>query len=242
MFKKILFSLSIGILSFVFTATGYAGWLDVVKSMIPASATQTKLSDTQIGQGLREALSLGIDRAVASAGREGGFLDNDAIKIKFPEKLAMVETGMRKIGMGSKIDEFETGVNRAAEKAAPEAKEILLDALVGMSIQDAQKLLKGGDTAATDYFRKTSWDRLYTAFQPYMHKTMDQYAASQSYNQIIAAYQKIPFAKKPVMVSADEYATNKALEGLFFLVAEQEKKIRTDPAARVTDILKSVFG
>ena len=155
--------------------SAHAGWFSQLKQLVPTSATQTKLSETTIGKALREALSIGIDKAVASASQEGGYLKNDAIKIKFPENLSMIETGLRKIGMGSKIDAFEGSVNRAAEKAAPHAKEILLDALVNMSIDDAEKLLKGGDTAATDYFKSTSWDRLYDAFQPYISQTMNQY-------------------------------------------------------------------
>lgn len=223
--------------------SAHAGWMSALKEKLMASpAAQTSLSETQIGKGLREALSIGIDKAVAAASKSGGYLDNEAIKIKFPENLAMVETGMRKIGMGSTIDAFEVSVNRAAETAAPAAKEILLDTLMDMSFEDAQQLLKGGDTAATDYFKKKSSDRLFTAFQPSIQKAMNQYKASEAYNQIISSYQKIPFAQKPKLVSADQYATQKALDGLFHLVAEQEKKIRTDPAARATELLKSVFG
>ena len=220
----------------------HAGWLDSLKSMIPSSMKQTSLSETKIGKGLREALSLGIDKAVAMASKEGGYLNNPAIKIKFPENLSMVETGLRKIGMGSKIDAFEARVNKAAEQAAPEAKKVLLDALFEMSIEDAEKLLQGGDTAATDYFKSKTWDELHSAFRPKLQDAMSQNQASQMYNQVIAMYEKIPFAQKPNLVSADDYATNKALEGLFHLVGEQEKEIRNNPAARATQLLKSVFG
>ena len=187
-------------------------------------------------------MNIGIEKAAAAASQEGGYPDNDAIKIKFPKNLSMIETGLRKIGMGSKIDAFETSVNRAAEKAAPAAKDILLDALLDMSIEDGQKLLRGGDTAAADYFKEKSWDNLYAAFQAAINTAMSKYQVAQTYNDITGAYQKIPFAKKPDLVSADEYAANKALEGLFVLIAEQEKKIRTDPAARATELLRSVFG
>jgi len=210
--------------------------------LIPSSAAQTSLSETQIGKGLKEALSVGIDKAVAAASQKDGYLKNDAIRIRFPENMTMMETALRKIGMGSRIDAFEVGVNRAAEQAAPEAKAILLEALFEMSIEDAQKLLKGGKTAATDYFKKKSWDNLYKAFLPYLGTAMNQSQATQTYNQMVETYQKIPFAKKPALVSADAYATGKALDGLFYLMAEQEKKIRTDPAARATELLQSVFG
>lgn len=234
--------LSVFCVIFFSGTVAYAGWLDALKQLVPASVAQTTLSETQIGKGLKAALSAGIDKAVQSASREGGYLDNEAIRIRFPENLSMVETGLRKIGMGSKIDAFELSVNRAAEKAAPEAKSILLDALMDISIEDARKLLEGGETAATDYFRSKSWDNLYRAFEPRLAETMSRYQASQRYDQLIAMYQKIPFAQKPALVGADEYATTKALDGLFLLVAEQEKKIRTDPSARATELLKTVFG
>lgn len=217
------------------------GWVGFLQDVFP-SVSSTKLSETTIGQGLREALSIGIDKAVSAASQRGGYLENEAIRIRFPEQLSVIETGLRTVGMGAAFDEFEQSVNRAAEAAAPQAKEILLNALFDLSIDDARKLLRGGETAATDYFRTRSWGELHQAFRPYLKKTMERYRASEIYNQLIAAYQKIPFAQKPALVSADEYATDKALEGLFYLVAEQEKKIRTDPAARVTDLLRSVFG
>lgn len=230
------------VLFFSVSNIAQAGWFESLKAMIPASTKQASLSDTKIGKGLREALSVGIDKAVARASQEGGYLNNPAIKIRFPENLSMVESGLRKIGMGEKVDAFETRVNKAAEQAAPKAKNILLDALFEMSIEDAENLLKGGDTAATDYFKSKTWNKLHAAFQPKLEKAMSQNQASQMYNQLIAMYEKIPFAQKPQLVSADDYATNKALEGLFHLVGEQEKEIRTNPAARATKLLQTVFG
>jgi len=218
-----------------------AGWMDFFSKKMQ-SVQSTGLDETKIGQGLKEALSIGIDRAAASAGREGGYLDNPAIRIRFPEKLALAEKGLRKIGMGSQIDDFERSVNRAAEKAAPAAKGILLDSLFAMSIEDARKVLGGGPTAATDYFREKTWESLTRALRPQMESAMSRFGAAQKYNQLIQAYEKIPLASKPEVVGADAYATQKALEGLFFLVGEQEKKIRQDPSARVTDLLQKVFS
>lgn len=203
---------------------------------------QTALSDTKIGQGLKEALSIGIDNAVKKAGTVGGYSQNDLIKIRFPQQLSMVEKGLRTLGMSSKIDDFEKSVNGAAEAAAPQAKGALLDAVMGLSFEDTQKIFKGGDTAATDYFKKTTWDRLYQAVSPLMKEALNQYGVSQKYDQLIQTYNKIPLAAKPNLISADQYATTKALDGLFVLIAEQEKAIRTDPKARVTDLLKSVFS
>lgn len=219
----------------------HAGWKEQLQTALEP-LQQVSLSDTKIGQGLKEALSVGIDNAVKKASAAGGYSQNDLIRIRFPQQLSMIEKGLRVIGMGTKVDDFEKSVNQAAEAAAPQAKGALLDAVMGMSFADAQGILKGKDTAATDYFKKTTWDRLYQAVSPSMKKTLDQYNVSQKYDQLLQAYNKIPLAAKPKLVSADQYATTKALDGLFVLIAEQEKMIRTDPKARVTDLLKTVFS
>lgn len=219
----------------------HAGWKEQLQSALKP-LQQASLSDTKVGQGLKEALSVGIDNAVKKASASGGYSKNDLIKIRFPQQLSLVEKGLRTIGMGAKVDDFEKSVNQAAEAAAPQAKGALLDAVMGMSFADAQGILKGTDTAATDYFKKTTWDRLYQTVSPSMKKTLDQYSVSQKYDQLLQAYNKIPLAAKPKLISADQYATTKALDGLFVLIAEQEKKIRTDPTARVTDLLKTVFS
>lgn len=229
------------ITSLLLSSQVHAGWLDSFSKVIKPMS-EKKLGETQIGQGLKEALSVSVDKAVQSASKEGGFNKNQAIRIEMPEQLAMMETVLRKVGMGAKVDEFEQGVNRAAEQAAPQAKKIFLNALFNMSIDDARLLLKGDNTAATQYFRKQTFQDLYKTFQPQLQKEMSKHRVSQTYDQMIAAYNKIPLAKKPKAISADEYATNKALDGLFYLVAEEEKKIRTDPKARVTDLLKTVFA
>ncbi|MFA6600777.1 MAG: DUF4197 domain-containing protein [Candidatus Omnitrophota bacterium] len=219
----------------------HAGWADKFKELLKP-ATQTSLGATKIGQGLKEALSIGIDRAVAEAGKKDGYAANPAIRIKLPDSLASVSGMMRKVGMGPSLDAFEANVNRAAEQAAPASKKILLDALFAMNIEDAQKLLKGGETAATDYFKAKTREPLYQAFLPKMQEAMSSYSVAQKYNQLATAYAGLPVPSKPKLESADTYATNKALDGLFYLVAQQEKKIRTDPAARVTELLKTVFA
>lgn len=219
----------------------FAGWRDTMGAAVQ-KFQQKSLQDTDVGRGLKEALSAGIDKAVASAGKEGGYSANPAIRIGFPEKLSLVEKGLRAAGQGGVIDDFETSVNRAAETSAPLAKDILLDALVSMSIEDARGLLSGGDTAATTYFRKKTWDKLHAAFLPRMQTGLNQYGVTQKYDQLIGTYSKIPFAAKPALVSADQYATNQTLEGLFHLIAREEMNIRTNPAARSTALLKEVFG
>ncbi len=238
-FQKMLFF----VLFFFLTSASllHAGWKEQLRSMLKP-LQQVSLNDTKVGQGLKEALSVGIDKAVEKASSAGGYSKNDLIKIRFPQQLSLVEKGLRAVGMGAKVDDFEKSVNQAAEAAAPQAKGALLDAVMGMSFADAQGILKGGDTAATDYFKKTTWDRLYQTVSPSMKKTLDRYSVSQKYDQLLQAYNKIPLAAKPKLISADQYATTKALDGLFVLIAEQEKKIRTDPTARVTDLLKTVFS
>jgi len=218
-----------------------AGWKDTFNAATQ-KLQQTSLQDTEVGKAMKEALSVGIDKAVANAGKEGGYSANPAIRIRFPENLSLVEKGLRTIGMGPKIDDFEASVNKAAEESAPLAKDVLLNALVSMSIEDAKGLLSGGDTAATDYFRKETWAELHTAFKPRMKTALNQHGVSQKYDQLIGAYSKVPFAAKPAMVSSDEYAATKTLDGLFKLIAAEEKNIRQNPAARTTELLKSVFG
>jgi len=237
-FRKIVF------LSLFFLLTAlpclHAGWREKLQSML--TLQKAALNDTKIGQGLKEALSVGIDNAVKKASAAGGYSQNPLIKIRFPEQLSMIEKALRTAGMGAKIDDFEKSVNQAAEAAAPHAKGALLDAVMGMSFADAQSILKGDATAATDYFKKTAWDRLYQAVSPSMKKTLGQYSVPQKYDQLLQAYNKIPLAANPKLIAADQYATTMALDGLFVLIAEQEKKIRTDPKARITDLLKTVFS
>jgi len=221
-------------------AAAQAGWLDKVKQVV-SPVKQQSVGDTQVGKALREALEQGIDAAVAAASKEGGYLENTEIRIPFPERLSLMEKALRGIGMGETIDRFEQSVNQAAESAAPKAKDILVDVLFKLSIEDAEKILTGGDTAATEYFEKTSRERLYKAFHPTMKQSVDQYKVSQIYDELLMSYKKIPFAAKPKMKSAHEYATNKALDGLFHLISQEETRIRTDPKARATELLKTVF-
>lgn len=239
--KKWIFVCFLSGLVFLNSSIAQAGWKDALLSSLKLSK-ETSVGETQIGKALKEALHVGIDQAVKQASEKGGYSNNELIKIKFPEKLSWVETTLRKVGMGSKIDDFEARVNRAAEEAAPQAKEVLVDTLLKMNIQDAENLLHGGDTAATDYFRDKTWDQLHERFSKKIQSSLSQYQVSQKYDQLISAYQAIPLSKKPEMVSASDYATDQALEGLFTLIGQQEKKIRQDPAARVTELLQKVFA
>lgn len=199
------------------------------------------LSDAKIGSGLQEALKVGTENAVVQTGTLDGFLMNKAIKILMPKPLQAMEKPLRLVGYGPQIDEFVVGMNRAAEKAVPFAKEIFWDAIGQMTFDDARKILNGGDTAATDYFKAKTSTKLHAAFLPSVTDVMNQVGVNQQYNALMGRYKDVPFSKS-ITFDVNKYVTEKATDGIFYVVAQEEKKIRTNPAARVTDLLKEVFG
>ena len=202
---------------------------------------QDGVSESDTVSGLKEALRVGAENAIKLTGREDGYFGNDAIKIPMPDKLGKLDKGLRKLGQGELIDEFVLGMNRAAEKAAPLAKEIFWDSIKQMDFADAREILTGSDTAATDYFRTTTSDQLTEAFLPVVQESMETVGVTRQYEKMMDRYESVPFAKS-INFDVDRYTVDKALEGLFHMVAEEERKIRTNPAARVTDLLKKVFG
>ena len=204
-------------------------------------ATGVGLSDAKIGSGLQEALKIGTENAVAQTGRLDGFLLNDAIRILLPGPLQTIEKPLRFVGYGPQIDEFVVGMNRAAEKAVPFAKDIFWDAIGQMSFDDARKILAGSDTAATDYFKAKTSKKLHVAFRPSVEQVMNDVGVNRQYNELIGRYKSVPFAQS-VTFDVNQYVTEKATDGLFYVLGQEEKKIRTNPAARVTDLLKEVFG
>lgn len=205
-------------------------------------SNKTTINDTPIGSGLKEALRIGIDKTVQIVGKKDGYFTNSAIKIPIPEKLKMVETVLRKVGMGQKMDEFVLSMNRAAEKAAPYARDIFIDAIGKMSIEDAQALMNSGDTAATKYFDKATRPELIKLFQPMIQRSMQDYAVTRQYGDLMGQVKKIPFAGQFQQLDIESYVVNKSLDGMFYTLGEQEKQIRRNPAARTTDLLRQVFG
>jgi hypothetical protein len=201
----------------------------------------SELSEAKIGSGLKEALKVGTENAVKLTGKTDGYFFNEAIKILMPEKLQKVEKGLRLVGYGPQVDEFVLSMNRAAERAAPAGKQIFWDAIGEMTIADAKKILSGHETAATDYFKGKTTDRLTAAFKPVVGKAMNEVGVTRQYKELVGRYEAIPFIKKETF-DIDGYVVTKALDGLFYTIGEEEKKIRKDPAARVTDLLKEVFG
>jgi len=202
---------------------------------LPAQTDKTTL-------GLKEVLTVGLNNAVNLTGREDGFFRNEAIKILMPPKLQPLVRGLQMIGMGPRIDEFVLSMNRAAEQAAPLAKPIFGNAIKTINFDDARGLLTGGETAITDFFRKKTYDPLAVAFRPPVGEAMGQVGATRQYSELVGRFQKIPFAGKLEMVNIEEYVVGKALDGLFYMVAQEEKQIRKNPAARVTSVLKDIFG
>lgn len=199
------------------------------------------LNDAKIASGLKEALQIGTQNAVNLTGRLDGYFRNEAIKILMPEKLQTLEKGLRLVGYGPRVDEFVLSMNRAAERAAPRAKAIFWDAIGEMSFEDARKILNGGDTAATDYFQDKTTDRLAAAFRPVVDKVMNEVGVTRRYKELIGRYEAIPFVTSE-RLDIDQYVVTKALGGLFYVVGEEERKIRTNPTARVTDLLQEVFA
>jgi hypothetical protein len=198
-------------------------------------------TDAKIGSGLQEALKIGTENAVNQTSAIDGFLKNQAIKIVMPKSLQAIETPLRFVGYGPQIDEFVVGMNRAAEKAVPFAKEIFWDAIGQMTFDDARKILNGSDTAATDYFKSKTSKKLQLAFLPSVKDVMNQVGVNRQYNDLIGRYKDVPFSKS-ISFDVNRYVTERTTDGLFFVVGQEEKKIRTNPAARVTDLLKDVFG
>ena len=199
------------------------------------------VSDVKIGSGLQEALKVGTENAVVQTGAVDGFLLNKAIKILMPKTLQNIEKPLRLVGYGPQIDEFVVGMNRAAEKSVPFAKEIFWDAIGAMTFDDARKILDGSDTAATEYFKSKTTKKLQAAFLPSVTNVMDQVGVNRQYNDLIGKYKDVPFSRS-VTFDVNQYVTEKSTDGIFFVVGQEEKKIRTNPAARVTDLLKEVFG
>ncbi len=193
------------------------------------------------GLGLKEALSVGIENAVQILGRPDGYFRNELIKILLPPPFKAVERAMRFAGLSGMLDQFVQSMNRAAEAAAPFAKDIFVSALKDMTFDDARRILTGSDTAATEFFRLKTTGRLGDLFKPVVQRTMSDVGVTNQYQTLASKLKTIPFVKVESL-DLDQYVVDKAMAGLFFTLGEEEKKIRTNPAARVTSLLKEVFG
>jgi len=218
-----------------------AGLRDRVKKALnDRSEGSGELDTNTIIAGLKEALSVGAKNSVTKVSQIDGYFGNELIRIKAPEKIAKIEKLMRKAGQGKYVDQFILSMNRAAEKAAPQALDFFVAAVKEMTISDAVVILRGNDTAATAYLKSKTHDRIYGAFKPVVISTMNEVGVTRSFKEMMDKAKGIPLLKKEV-VDLDHYVTSKALDGLFTMVGQEEQKIRKDPVARVTDLLKKVF-
>lgn len=237
-------------------STAHAGFFDELKSTLTtsngaASSAVAGLSQSQIADGLKEALGKGVSNAVVSLGHNDGFLTNAMVKIPLPGKLASVESALKLAGQGQLADNFIASMNHAAEQAVPVAAGVFGDAISQMSIADAQAILTSTNDAATEYFRRTTQTNLFAQFYPVVQKATDSVGVTAEYKAMMAKFSSVNtlgsmFGKSnPVKLNEtdiDTYVTNKALDGLFKMVAAEEENIRADPMARTTDLLKTVFG
>ena len=226
----------------------YGGLSDILKSVKKAVDSGGKavgldggLSEDKIIEGLKEALQIGTGNAVKIVSKVGGYYKNPEIKIPLPGTIQKVGKLLRTVGFGDKVDAFEMSMNTAAEKAAPQAKTIFWDALKQMTFLDAKKILKGKDDAATLYFKNKTDAQLSAIFKPVVHKNMAAVGVTRKYQMLDKKLAGMPLVKTS-RLDLDEYVTKGALDGLFQMLAKEEKKIRQNPAGRVTALLKEVFG
>jgi len=198
------------------------------------------LDNNTVAAGLKEALSVGTRNSVSLVSKADGYFKTPQIRIPLPENVRKIEKVLRSAGMGREVDKFLLSMNRAAEKAAPRALDLFLGAVKEMTIPDAISILRGNDTAATEYLKAKTSDKLYRSFRPEVSAAMDTVGVTLSFKRMMDKARSIPFLKDE-SVDLDHYVTTKALDGLFLMVSHEEMKIRKDPAARVTDLIRKVF-
>jgi hypothetical protein len=209
--------------------------------VLQSSPSGSGLGAAQIGDGLREALRIGSERVTASLGQLDGFNTNPDVHIPLPAQLESVQSALAMVGMSGLADDLELRMNRAAETAAPEAQAMFVDAISAMTLEDAQGILAGPDDAATQYFQGKMSGPLTERFTPVVNDELADAGAVQAYDKMMGDYGKIPFALD-VQANLTPYVVQKALDGMFLMLAREEAAIRQDPAARTTELLQTVFG
>ena len=215
--------------------------LNNISKEIDKTLNQGGLTNQEIIDGLKQALSIGSNNAGSSASKTDGYFRNTFIKIPFPQEAKKMENQLRSLGMNKAVDDFILTMNRAAEEAAKQAAPIFVDAVKTMTITDGVNILKGNDSAATHYLREKTSNPLHAKFKPIIRAAVQKVNVTKYWNPLITTYNQIPLVDK-LNPDLEEYITQRALNGLFILVAQEETKIRKDPSARVTDLLKKVFG
>ncbi len=236
----------LAIFSLIWVSAGQTAGLD---DLIKGAKMPTQLpsvsgpgpDNTTTVSGLKEALEIGTSNAVKVVSKTDGYFSNQMIKILLPDSVQKTADVLGKMGYQKQVDDFILSMNRAAEKAAPQAASLFVDAIKSMNFDDARKILQGGDTAATNYFKTKTSTKLHDTFKPIVSTSMNQVGVTRSYKEMMGKADTIPFVNKESM-DLDKYVTDKALDGLFAMVGQEEKRIRTNPAARTTELLKTVFG
>lgn len=205
------------------------------------SEENEQLDTATIAGGLKDALRLAVTRTTERVGQPGGFADDPDIHIPLPKTLRTVQDTLDRVGMAGTANELERRLNRAAEQAAPKARDILVESAMEMKVADARKILTGPEDAATQYFRRTSTDELRAALSPIVDRELAEVGALRTYDRIVQAYESFPFTSAP---SSDltSYTVGRALDGIFHYVAREEAKVRQNPAARTTALVEKVFG
>lgn len=215
---------------------------NLMKSVPKGLATTPGSSDAKTDvAGIKEALAMGTEKAVNSLSKTNGYFGDQAVKILMPKNIQKVADVARMAGYEKQVDEFVLSMNRAAEAAVPLAAKIFGDAIRDMSVEDVRGILTGGDTAATQFFKRKSEKKLYAAFKPVVSKKVDEVGATHAYKDMMGRYEQVPLMKSKSL-DLDDYVTSKTLDGVFYMVGQEEKQIRTNPAARTTELLKTVFG
>ena len=230
------------LMSLFFFSNTQAQLLKNIKDAVSGSGNgEVNFTQQEAGKAIIEALQKGAINGVAEVSKVDGYLGNPQIKIPFPQEVQIVETKLRAIGMDKLVDDAVMSINRAAEDAAVEAKDIFVGSIKQLTFNDAINIIKGEEDAATQYLQKTTTDSLTTRFRPIIANSLEKVNATKYWDDVMSKYNQIPFTKK-VNEDLTGYATEKAIEGLFKMIAKEELKIREDPIARTSDILKKVFG
>ena len=218
-----------------------AGIFMLIAAASTNAAGVASLSNSDAAAGLKQALTEGAGAAIGKLGVENGFLANKSVRIPLPPSLQKAESVMRMMGMKRQADDLVLAMNRAAEMAVAEAKPLLVDAVKRMTLQDAKGILTGGDTAATDYFRRTTSVPLAQRFLPIVKQATDKVGLAEQYNSIAGQGARLGLVKED-QATIEQYVTKKALDGLYLMIAEEEKALRKDPVSASADIVRKVFG
>ena len=237
------------ILMILFSPVAHADWgrmledfKEAGKSMLGQQSNVDSLSNDMMIDGLREALIVGSRKAIDIVSQEGGYLNNEKIRIPLPPHVQKASDLMKKFGMTQLANDFEISINQAAEKAAPQATQLMVNAIKAMTIEDAKRILQGEKDAATRYFEEKTRPQLTNLFSLVVDDSLDKVGATRYYNQLDERMQALPILGQNVDLDLTRYVTEQALNGLFVMLAVEEQKIRENPAARTTELLKQVFA